>query len=86
MKMEDNLNFFLKTRMMPSKKWKMTSKKIKMDDDLKKNQNGRRPQKKKKWKTTSFFCEKLICHLHKKFDGDLKKNAMKDDLQKWKTT
>ena len=39
-KMEDNLK----------KKWKMTSKKIEMEDDLKKNKNGRQP-KKIKWKT-----------------------------------
>ena len=40
MKMEDNLNFFLKTRMKNSKRWKMSLKK--MEDDLK-----------KKWKATS---------------------------------
>jgi hypothetical protein len=38
--------YFDPTRKTTSKKkWKNTSKKIKMEDDLQKNKNGRRPQK-----------------------------------------
>ena len=43
MEMEDTLNFFLKLKWRPQKKWKITSKKL-MEEDL---------QKKWKWKTTS---------------------------------
>ena len=44
MKMEDDLNFFWKSRMTTSKKNEDNHQKIKMEDGLKKN--GRRPTRK----------------------------------------
>ena len=51
-------------------KWKTTSKKIKMEDDLKKIKNGRRP---------NFFDEKLEWRPQKK-------GRRQKKIKKWKTT
>ena len=60
-------------------------KKLKMEDDLKKNENGRRPQ---------FVFEKLKWRPQTKMEDDLKKNKRQPKKiknrrrpqQKWKTT
>ena len=49
--MEDDLIYFFENQNDDLKKWKMTSKKIKMEDDLKKNEIEGRQPKNIKWKT-----------------------------------
>ena len=58
-------------------------KKIKMEDDLKKNENGRRPQF-FFWKTRMTSSTKWKMTL-KKMEDDLKKNR-RQPQKKWKTT
>jgi hypothetical protein len=72
-----------------------------MEDNLKKNENGRQPQKKWKWKTTSILVwkasQKKWKTTSKKIEDDLKNDGrwpkkwkeMEDDLKnntKWKMT
>ena len=50
--------FFNRTWHQKIWKWKTTSKKLKMEDDLKHLENGRWPQKIWKWKMTFFWKKK----------------------------